>query len=106
MKSKFMTTAFVLAAVLVTCCSFNLEARSRARFGFSFGSGYSTPAPVYVAPRVQPVYVYPSCPTCYPVVYDVPVYRAAPVVYETPVYVYPQAYRSSGFSFSFGNFWR
>lgn len=97
MKTKFTTSVFVCTVLLAACCSFNLEAKSKARFGFNFGSSYTASQPVYVAPRVQPVYIYPS----YPVAYEVPVYQT----YQ-PVYVYPQQQKSTGFSFSWSNFWR
>ena len=104
MKSKLFTTVFILAA-LASFCSFDLEAKSRTRFGFGFSSGYRAAAPVYVVPQpvyvAQPVYVYNAHPSYYPVYID-----TAPVVYSAPTYVYPQTSRSSGFSFSFGNFWR
>jgi hypothetical protein len=107
MKSKLaaLTLAF---AVLASCCAFNLEAKSRTRFGVSFGS-YRTAAPVYVAP--QPVYVYPNYAVQgYPVaaqpasvVYAAP----APVVYTAPApVVYTAPRQTSGFSFSFGSFWK
>ena len=94
MKSKIIFSTFVFATLLLAC-SFNLEAKSKTRFGFSFGSGYTTVQPAYVASVAQPVYVYPAY-SPYPVVYQTPVYQ--------PVYVYPQ--RSTGFSFSWSNFWR
>lgn len=97
MNKEVITSIFMLATLLITCSSVDLEAKTKARFGFGFSRGYTTAQPVYVAPRVQPVYVYPSYPTAYPVIYEVPVYQ--------PTYVYPQATRSSGFSFSWSNFW-
>lgn len=105
MKSKFITSIFVLATLLIACFSFQLEAKSRTRVSVGVGTQSRSIAPVYAVPRVQPVYVYPAQPAQYPVVYTTPVYQAAPVVYETPVYVYPEKRSFFDFSFNFGNFW-
>lgn len=98
MKSKVTILAFAFTA-FIFCCGFNLEAKSKTRFGFSFGHQRATTVPVYVAP--QPVYVYSAYPEYRPLPYPAPVYYRAPVVYETPVYVQPQPRSSVGFSFFF-----
>lgn len=107
MIKNIISITLVLVTLLITFNQMGLEAkhRTRTQIGFSFNSGYRTTQPVYVVPRVQPVYprvqpvyVVPSNPACHQVVYEVPAYA--------PVYVYPQEQRSSWFSINLGSFWR
>lgn len=122
MKTKLTALLFVLATLAVTIQTTELEARSRTRAGFSFGTRQVQAQPVYAAQpvyvaqpvqvtqvarpapavRAQPVY-YTPCPTCRPVVYQASAYE--PVYVYPTVYQSPAVYQSTGFSFSWGKWW-